>query len=202
MKLEKRKRPRVFEEWVLLTSPKSSVVVCLRAQQQQQRKENKKKKKSVWCLSSQSVFIVLVLIFVPLCSNRSRVHPHLISVSLFKKKKEKKKKGGEGREKEEESSAVFTVWYVGGIWLPRPVQPHLPSCWIEIQREGKADQEIGIFAVGEEVVGSAGLLCSAVRGQEDPPPSPLLFRTLMGGDRAQHKEKMKMKTWAVTTAIV
>lgn len=121
MKLEKRKRPRVFEEWVLLTSPKSSVVVCLRAQQQQQRKENKKKKKSVWCLSSQSVFIVLVLIFVPLCSNRSRVHPHLISVSLFKKKKEKKKKGGEGREKEEESSAVFTVWYVGGIRLPQPV---------------------------------------------------------------------------------
>lgn len=130
MKLEKRKRPRVFEEWVLLTSPKSSVVVCLRAQQQQQRKEKKtkKKNKSVWCLSSQSVFIVLVLIFVPLCSNRSRVHPHLISVSLFKKKKEKKKKGGEGREKEEESSAVFTVWYVGGIRLPRPVQPHLPSC--------------------------------------------------------------------------
>lgn len=42
MKLEKRKRPRVFEEWVLLTSPKSSVVVGLRAQQQQ-RKENKKK---------------------------------------------------------------------------------------------------------------------------------------------------------------
>lgn len=141
MKLEKRKRPRVFEEWVLLTSPKSSVVVCLRAQQQQQQQQRKEKKKkqtnkSVWCLSSQSVFIVLILIFVPLCSNRSRVHPHLISVSLFKKKKEKKKKGGEGREKEEESSAVFTVWYVGGILLPRPAPASSPlmSGWKSRER--------------------------------------------------------------------
>lgn len=148
------------------------------------------------------MFIVLVLIFVPLCSNRSRVHPHLISVSLFKKKKEKKKKvekGGRRRKSHQQYLRCGMLEASGYPGLSSLISPHV---WIEIQREGKADQEIGIFVVGEEVVGSAGLLCSAVRGQEDPPPSPLLFRTLMGGDRAQHKEKMKMKTWAVTTAIV
>lgn len=125
MKLEKRKRPRVFEEWVLLTSPKSSVVVCLRAQQQQQRKEKKTKKtnKSVWCLSSQSVFIVLVLIFVPLCSNRSRVHPHLISVSLFKKKKEKKKKRWR---REGEGGRVISSIY-GVVCWRHPVTPACPA---------------------------------------------------------------------------
>lgn len=191
MKLEKRKRPRVFEEWVLLTSPKSSVVVCLRAQQQQQQRKEKKNKKnkSVWCLSSQSVFIVLVFIFVPLCSNRSRVHPHLISVSLFKKKKENKKRW----RREGEGGRVISSIYGVVCWR----LPVIPACsslispyvWIEIQREGKADQEMGIFVVGEEVVGSAGLLCSAVKGQEDPPPSPLLFRTLMEETERNTKKK-------------
>lgn len=70
MKLEKRKRPRVFEEWVLLTSPKSSVVVCLRAQQQQQRKEKKKKTKKQKCL----VFVKSV------CVHCSR--PYICSIVL------------------------------------------------------------------------------------------------------------------------
>lgn len=130
MKLEKRKRPRVFEEWVLLTSPKSSVVVCLRAQQQQQRKENKTKKKpkvsGVCQVSLCSLFSSLYLFH---CAPTALGFIHTSSPLVFsKRKKKRKKKGGEGREKEEESSAVFTVWYVGGIRLPRPVQPHLPSC--------------------------------------------------------------------------
>lgn len=70
MKLEKRKRPRVFEEWVLLTSPKNSVVVCLRAQQQQQRKEKKTKKKKKKCL----VFVKSV------CVHCSR--PYICSIVL------------------------------------------------------------------------------------------------------------------------
>lgn len=70
MKLEKRKRPRVFEEWVLLTSPKSSVVVCLRAQQQQQRKEKKTKKTKQKCL----VFVKSV------CVHCSR--PYICSIVL------------------------------------------------------------------------------------------------------------------------
>lgn len=204
MKLEKRKRPRVFEEWVLLTSPKSSVVVCLRAQQQQQRKEKKTKKKpkvsGVCQVSLCSLFSSLYLFH---CAPTALGFIHTSSPLVFSKRKKKRKKkvekGGRRRKSHQQYLRCGMLEASGYPGLSSLISPHV---WIEIQREGKADQEIGIFAVGEEVVGSAGLLCSAVRGQEDPPPSPLLFRTLMGGDRAQHKEKMKMKTWAVTTAIV
>lgn len=106
-----------------MTSPK--LAVCLRVQQ-----------KSVWCLSSQSVCIVLVHIFVPLCPTRSRFHSKLVStasrsvsISLFgewRRGEEQQWRGlWRGVWGEKESSAVFTVWSLRGILLPRPA-PALP----------------------------------------------------------------------------
>lgn len=144
-------------------------------------------KKSVWCLSSQSLCIVLVHIFVPRCPTRSRFCSKLVSaasrsvsMSLFRGRwrGEEQRWRGEWREKEVESSAVFTVWSLGGILLPRPA-PALPPLtsgrWL--QSEGKQIRRVGICVVAEEKVGSAGgLLCSAVRVKA-PLLRPLLFRT-------------------------
>lgn len=121
LKLEKEKRPKVFEEWGLLTSPK--VAVCLRVQQ---------KKCLVFCLKS-------VCIHCPyICS----IVPHPLSVSFNtglrciqiyfyqsfpeRWRGEEQQWRGEWGVKEEESSAVFTVWYLGGILLPRPAPASPP----------------------------------------------------------------------------
>lgn len=164
------------------------------------RKEKKTKVSGVCQVSLCSLFSSLYLFH---CAPTALGFIHTSSPLVFSKRKRKEKKRWR---REGEGGRVISSVY-GVVYWRHPVTPACsslisPHVWMEIQREGRADQEMGIFVVGEEVVGSAGLLCSAVRGQEDPPPSPLLFRTLMGGDRAQHKEKMKMKTWAVTTAIV
>lgn len=183
-KLEKEKRPRVFEEkrGGLLTSPK--LAVCLRVQQ--------RKKKSVWCLSSQSVCIVRVHIFVPRCPAHSWFHSKVacaasiqpsIQICFHKSFRgrwsgEEQQWPGEWREKEDESSAVFTVWSLGGILLPwpAPTLPPLTSGLSGIRSEGKQIRRVwgGVCVVAEEEVDSAGLLCSAVRVKAPPPSLPPL----------------------------
>lgn len=131
MKLEKRKRPRVFEEWVLLTSPKSSVVVCLRAQQQQQRKEKKTKKKpkvsGVCQVSLCSLFSSLYLFH---CAPTALGFIHTSSPLVFSKRKKKRKKKVEkgGRRRKSHQQYLRCGMLEASSYPARPVQPHLPSC--------------------------------------------------------------------------
>lgn len=162
MKLEKEKRPRVFEEGG--SSDKSQA--CSLPQ-------STTRKVSGVC--QVSLCIVLVHIFVPRCSTHSHLQSKLVSAadlhlhlfpSVFWRKVER---GGEWRGKEEESSAVLTVWSLRGILLPRraPALPPLTSGRCSRARESRS---------------RGGDLCRSRGGgwlsqSQGPPPSPLLFTT-------------------------
>lgn len=178
-----------------MTCPK--LAVCLRVQQKK-------------CL----VFVKSVCMHCP-CSYICLTVPHPLSVPfktvsaasrfVFRKsfgerwRRKEQQRSREWREKEDESSAVFTVWSLGGILLPFPASalPPLTSGRCSQVREGRSGG-------GGLCCGRGGRLCRSPvfssQGQ-DPPPSPLLLRTSREETESVVRMKNK-KRWAATTAIV
>lgn len=179
-----------------MTNPK--VAVCLRVQQ-----------KSVWCLSSQSVFIVLVHNFVPLCPTHAQFHSKLASaafrsapISLFEKGGEVRSSSAEesGRRRRESHQQCLRCGISEASCYPGLLRPRPPSRLDGIPAREEADEEMGICVEGEEEVGSASLLCSAVRVKAHllcPSSSERRGRR----QRATWRKK-NFKKWAATTAIV
>lgn len=133
LKLEKEKRPKVFEEWGLLTSPK--VAVCLRVQQ-------KKVSGVLSQVSLYSLFIYLLHCAPPTLSfiqNWSPLHPDLFW-SVFPREVERGGAAVERRVGGEGGRVISSVY--GVVSWRHPVTPACsgltsPHVWTVLQTEGK-----------------------------------------------------------------
>lgn len=90
---------------------------------------------------------------------------------VFWEKKEKAERGGRRRKSHQQ---CLRCGVSEASCYPGPLRPRLPSRRDRRPERGNADQEMGICVVGEEEVGSASLLCSAVRGSRPTSFTPPL----------------------------
>lgn len=190
------KRPRVFEEGGSLDKSQACSLP----------RSTTKKKCPVFFVKSVFMSLIIYLSRGALhtlgsIQSWSPLHPDLFPLVFWRSY-------GEGEEQQwwgRIGGDVIISSVYGVVSQRHPVAPACPGLTpphirIVLQSEGKADQEVGICVLGEEEVGPAGLLCSAVRVKA-PPPSPLLFRTSREETESVVRNNNK-KRWAATTVIV